>query len=479
MNPRGGPIARTRGVASAVPHSCGATATLSLSCVASPVPDCRICVNISVLVRSVPGGALATARSGMNAAYAILPTDGAVEHCPNQGECLKSSYAVICFSHLRWSFVFQRPQHLLSRCARERPVYFVEEPHWVEGSSHLDVSLSEEGVRVVVPHVDKHSRAPEAEQAKMIQELIAREELQDYVLWLYTPMALPLTEGLSPRAIVYDCMDQLSAFKGAPPGLVQLERELFQTADVVFTGGQALFDAKKALHDNVHAFPSSVDVPHFAQARAPQNDPDDQRVLSRPRLGFFGVIDERMDLQLVAGVAAARPGWNLVMVGPVVKIDEQSLPRAANITYLGSKSYQELPRYVAGWDVALLPFVRNESTEFISPTKTPEYLAAGLPVVSTSIRDVVRPYQSLGLVRIADSVDGFVAACEAALAEPPGPRLARADEYLSTLSWDRTWADMQSQIEQVVQGSASTSASSQAARSSVIRSSEVAAGAGE
>jgi len=193
-----------------------------------------------------------------------------------------------------------------------------------------------------------------------------------------------------------------------------------------------------------------VDVGHFAQARAPQSDPEDQRSLQHPRLGFFGVIDERMDLELLAGVAAARPNWSLVLLGPVVKVAEEHLPRAANIHYLGCKSYQELPSYVSGWDVALLPFARNEATEFISPTKTPEYLAAGLPVVSTSIRDVVKPYLAAGLVRIADSVSDFVSACEASLAESPGPRLARGDEFLSHLSWDITYAAMAKHVDRAV-----------------------------
>jgi len=301
-----------------------------------------------------------------------------------------------------------------------------------------------------VPYLNRDTRAPEAEQAEMIQALVAREELRDYVLWYYTPMALPIAAGLAPRAVVYDCMDQLAAFKGSPPELMRREEELFRQADVVFTGGQALFEEKKARHHNIHAFPSSVDVAHFAQARAPQADPSDQQSLRRPRLGFFGVIDERMDLDLLAGVAAARPEWNLILIGPVVKIEEESLPRAPNIFYLGSKSYQELPRYVSGWDVALLPFALNEATKFISPTKTPEYLAAGLPVVSTSIRDVVRPYQELGLARIADTADAFVEACDAALAESPGPRLARADEYLARLSWDKTWQAMLNEVDQVV-----------------------------
>ncbi|HET7541971.1 MAG TPA: glycosyltransferase [Polyangiaceae bacterium] len=365
----------------------------------------------------------------------------------------------------------------MSRCARERRVYFIEEPEWEEGENHLEVKQTAEGVHVVVPHLRRDSD-PKL-RAELVSALIARENLRDFVIWYYTPMALPLATGLSPRAIVYDCMDELSAFKNAPPELAEREAELFRLADVVFTGGQALFEAKSACHHDVHAFPSSVDVPHFAQARTLHTEPADQQPLTHPRLGFFGVIDERMDLDLLAGVSAARPEWNLILLGPVLKIDEQSLPRAPNIHYLGSKSYRELPRYVSGWDVALLPFVRNESTKFISPTKTPEYLAAGLPVVSTSIRDVVRPYQALGLVRIADSVIRFVCACEAALAEAPAPRITRADRYLSQLSWDRTWANMRAHVDRVVERRALVKSESRLAASVVVRSSGSSANAGE
>jgi UDP-galactopyranose mutase len=336
------------------------------------------------------------------------------------------------------------------RYARERRVYFIEEPIWHdEGVNRIELTRSSEGVNVVVPHLE-HGTS-EAAQAALLRDLFQREGVQRYVLWFYTPMAMPLAEQLRPLALVYDCMDELGAFKNAPPSLVDRERELFSRAALVFTGGWALYERKKTQHHDVHAFPSSVDVPHFAQARAPQEEPEDQRSLLHPRLGFYGVIDERMDLELLAGLSAARPEWSFVLLGPVVKIDPESLPRAANIHYLGSKSYAELPRYASGWDVALLPFARNESTEFISPTKTPEYLAAGLPVVSTSIRDVVRPYQELGLVNIADTCVDFVAACEAALSAAAGPRLARADEFLSQLSWDRTWQEMSVLVEQAVQ----------------------------
>jgi UDP-galactopyranose mutase len=252
-------------------------------------------------------------------------------------------------------------------------------------------------------------------------------------------MALAYTERLSPLAIVYDCMDELSAFKGAPPMLKTLEAELMRRASLVLTGGQSLYEAKRHQHPNIHPFPSSVDVAHFGAARRISVDPPDQAPIPSPRLGFFGVIDERMDLALLDGIAAARPDWHIVMIGPVVKIDPASLPRRPNIHYLGSRQYDELPRYISGWDVALLPFARNEATQFISPTKTPEYLAAGKPVVSTSIRDVVRPYGQKGLVRIADDAPAFVRACTAAMAEDRVKRTTQADAFLRQTSWEGTW----------------------------------------
>jgi UDP-galactopyranose mutase len=262
-------------------------------------------------------------------------------------------------------------------------------------------------------------------------------------------MALPFTEHVRASLVVYDCMDELSAFRGAPPELIERERRLLARADRVFTGGVSLYEAKRHLHRSVHAFPSSVDVPHFAAARKRQPDPEDQAPIGRPRLGFYGVIDERLDTDLLAAAAALRPDWNFVLVGPVVKIDAAQLPRGANVHYLGPKLYEELPRYLAGWDVALMPFARNESTRFISPTKTPEYLAAGRPVVSTPIADVVRSYGETGLVRIADTPEGFVAAAEAALDDAKHPErwIGPVDRALAEMSWDATWARMKELME--------------------------------
>jgi UDP-galactopyranose mutase len=359
---------------------------------------------------------------------------------------------LICFSHLRWDFVFQRPQHLLTRCAKERRVYFVEEPIYGNGSMHLHVSERDSGVHVVVPHLPEGLQSEVATTAvlrEMVRQMLREQDIEEYVFWYYTPMALPFTNHFSPLVSVYDCMDQLSAFKGADSNLPFMEKELFKKVDLVFTGGQTLYEAKRELHHAVHAFPSSIDIKHFGQARDQPNEPVDQVDIPHPRLGFFGVIDERFDIELLQRVAAQRPEWQFIMIGPVVKIHPGMLPRAANIHYLGAKSYADLPQYLAHWDVALLLFARNESTRFISPTKTPEYLAAGKPVISTSIRDVVRPYGELELVEIADAPDQFIAAAEKLLNGTDKTEwLKRVDEYLSGMSWNQTWSQMSELITQ-------------------------------
>lgn len=361
---------------------------------------------------------------------------------------------LVCFSHLRWDFVYQRPQHLLTRCAGDRRVFFIEEPIYGNGSMHLDVREAETGLYVVVPQLPDGLRSEIAINAvmkEMTRQLFIEHEIDEYVFWYYTPMALKFTEHFNPIASVYDCMDELSAFKGADSQLPALEKELFGHVDLVFTGGQSLYEAKCTQHKAVHAFPSSIDASHFGKARTEARDPDDQSSIPHPRLGFFGVIDERFDIELLKQVAAKRPDWNFIIIGPVVKIDPNSLPQYENIHYLGSKKYSELPEYLAGWDIALLLFARNESTRFISPTKTPEYLAAGKPVISTSIRDVVRPYGELQLVEIADTADEFIRAAETILSRPSRSEwLARVDAFLKDISWDKTWAQMSELIDLVV-----------------------------
>ena len=367
---------------------------------------------------------------------------------------------LICFSHLRWDFVYQRPQHLLSRAALERRVFFIEEPVFVNGSMRYETHERDNGVKVIVPFLPEGLRSDVAISAvlkEMLLRLFQQEAIMDYVFWYYTPMALSFTEHFNPLASIYDCMDELSAFKGAPTRLRDYEQQLFRTVDLVFTGGQSLYEAKNKQHHSVHAFPSSIDRPHFEQARQVQADAPDQKNIPFPRLGFFGVIDERFDIALLDEVAALRPDWHFIMIGPVVKIDPEVLPQRPNIHYLGSKKYNELPRYLAGWDIALLLFARNEATRFISPTKTPEYLAAGKPVISTSIQDVVRPYAEMGLVQIADAPEDLVKAAEDLLTHPSkSVWLQTVDSFLSGMSWDQTWMQMWQLVEQVIEAKQST-----------------------
>ncbi len=358
---------------------------------------------------------------------------------------------LLCLSHLRWHFVFQRPNHLMIRAARERRVFFVEEPMVTRGVPRLQISVPMADLpqlKLVVPQVNAPLGSEEAvrQHRALIDRLVAEHAIVRPVLWLYTPMALAVARHLDVSLVVYDCMDELSQFAMAPPRLRVFEEELFRRADVVFTGGQSLYESKRRQHDNVHLFASSVDAAHFASARLPGEDPADQRGIGRPRIGFFGVIDERMDTELLARLAHLRPDVQLIMIGPVVKITIASLPRAPNLHWLGCKAHGELPAYIGGWDAAMMPFARNPATEFISPTKTLEFMAAGKPVISTAIRDVVRPYGQRGLVRIADDAAGFSRAIDAALAEPAAARLASFDAFLAGTSWDRTWSAMRELI---------------------------------
>lgn len=365
---------------------------------------------------------------------------------------------IVCFSHLRWDFVYQRPQHLLSRFAVHSRVFFVEEARSEDvPSPRYLLQRRRDQLWTVTPLLPldcvQNSRRAAALRA-LLDQLFNEMTIGRFVAWYYTPMALEFSQHLRPSLTIYDCMDELSMFAGAPKHLSGLEADLLKRADLVFTGGQSLYEAKQKLHHSVHLFPSAVDATHFRRAENPGSEPEDQAQIARPRLGFYGVIDERMDLPLVREVADARGDWQIVMVGPVVKIDASTLPQSENIHYLGRKEYEVLPSYLAGWDVAIMPFARNESTRFISPTKTLEYLAGRKPVISTGVRDVVEPYGRLGMISIANDCAGFVSAAERILAKPATPSLT-SDAIVNSLSWDRTWKQMHDNIaEQLLERAA-------------------------
>jgi hypothetical protein len=368
---------------------------------------------------------------------------------------------LIVFCHLRWDFVFQRPQHLMTRLAEHYNILFVEEPMHTEGQARLEKMAVAPNITVYRPHTPIHQWGFHDDQLPTLQNLLADlvPEGERPVVWFYTPMALPLLQGLNPSLVVYDCMDELAAFKNPPKQLLQRESALLGIADLVFTGGPSLYEAKKDRHANAHCFSSSVDAKHFRKALDASISHPDQAGIPGPRLGFYGVIDERFDTELVRQMAAAHPEWQIVLVGPVVKIDPAELPRADNVHYMGQRNYDELPKFLAGWDVCLLPFAMNDSTKYISPTKVLEYMAAEKLSVSTPITDVKVPYGDV--VAIASTADEFIAACErmlAATADEKAKMVERMREIVANTSWDKTAARMHELISTTAPGKARSGA---------------------
>lgn len=361
---------------------------------------------------------------------------------------------LICFSHLRWDFVYQRPQHLMSRFAKQFRTFFIQEPEFHDAPDTYQFKLTAENVWVITPKLnsaDTERSTFVSRQKKLINLLFVQKKIEKYIVWYYTPMALKISSHLKPDVIIYDCMDELAAFKFAPAELKIMEAELFSKAHVVFTGGYSLYEVKKNAHHNIFPFPSSIDKAHFFRGRKKLAEPADQQNIPHLRFGFYGVIDERFNIKLIKEVAEKRPDWQLVLIGPVVKINPADLPKRDNIHYLGSKSYTELPQYLSGWDFAMISFEKNESTKFISPTKTPEYLAGGKPVISTSIKDVVSPYGDKKLVYIADTAEEFIASAEKELAKTPEQVkrwLSRVDYFLKNVSWDYTTGKMMDRIRE-------------------------------
>ncbi|WP_231426144.1 glycosyltransferase [Pedobacter sp. Leaf250] len=357
---------------------------------------------------------------------------------------------LLCFSHLRWDFVFQRPQHLMSRFAKEMNVYVMEEPIFDgQESSYLAIDKREEQLTIIVPHITPGLDHEQENllMKKLLTDFIGDSSLADWIFWYYTPMALQFSDHHAAALTVFDCMDELSAFDFAPKELVLLEKKLLKTADVVFTGGHSLHEAKKEQHNNIHVYPSSIDKKHFSKARTIEIEPEDQAAITGIKLGFIGVIDERFDVALIREIAEKRPEWQILLLGPVVKVSMDSLPKGPNLHYLGQKNYQELPSYLSGWNVALIPFAINNSTRFISPTKTPEYLAAGLRVVSTPIRDVVKPYGIEKLVSIGSNADEFIEAIEQIIASKDEKSWKNnVDDFLADKSWENTYEEMKKKM---------------------------------
>ncbi|HSN48821.1 MAG TPA: glycosyltransferase [Flavobacterium sp.] len=349
-------------------------------------------------------------------------------------------YDLIVFCHLRWQFVYQRPQHLISRMAKTMKTLFVEEPiHDSENKSSGNLIVIDSMLHVLQPNVRDIESI-----ANIIPHYVRNKNIP--FGWFYSASFSPLLEQFNFETVIYDCMDELSLFKGAPALLILQEKYLMAQADIIFTGGKSLYESKKVHHDNVLCFPSSVDEAHFAKALNGIAIADDIAHIPSPIVGYFGVIDERIDLTLLHNTALQLPNVSFVMIGPLAKIDESDLPKESNIHYLGMKSYDELPHYLKAFDIAMMPFALNDATKFISPTKTLEYMAAGKPIISTKIIDVVRDYSTC--VSLIETADEFCESINFLLEKTD--RLSLEMEYhkiLEKTSWDATAKKMNSIIK--------------------------------
>lgn len=365
---------------------------------------------------------------------------------------------LVVFSHLRWEFVTQRPQHIISRFAQDRKVLFVEEP--IASESPLQGSANvirvNQNITVIQPRIEWTNMLEDL--VPIVTEYMSKKGIQSPVLWFYSAAFQAIMDKIPHTLVVYDCMDELSAFKGASKSLIEQEKTLLQKADVVFTGGKSLYEAKRQLAENVYCYPSSVDREHFAKSLDEETvTPEDVNNIPHPIIGYYGVIDERVDLDLLAAVASLRPQVSFVMIGPVVKIEASDLPSPANIYYLGGKPYNDLPAYLKTFDIAMMPFALNASTKFISPTKTLEYIAGLKPIISTPIYDVVRDYNKV--LSIVEDATGFVRAIDQYLTENEDVKAVRKSQYeeiLSAVSWDTTVAGMKKNIQVLMVGQPSS-----------------------
>jgi glycosyltransferase involved in cell wall biosynthesis len=404
----------------------------------------------SVSVCDDAGNGDAFAPGASNAASA------AVSGAANDG---RDDFPIIVHCHLRWDFVWQRPQQIFSRLAANHRVLFIEDPVIADGEPHLAIDEPYPNVVRVIPQIprelainaDKDAEIflPQLRTALRTHPLLAGR-FDRAVHWFYSPMPAPGYLGkLDTVGVVYDCMDELANFRFAPPDIADRERFVMSNAGVVFTGGYQLFESKSKHHDNVNFYGCGVDVEHYGKARDDATAiPPAVAATPGPRFGYFGVIDERLDYELISALADRFPEASIVMAGPLAKVDPDELPRQPNIHWLGQQQYADLPAIVKGFDVCLMPFALNEATQYINPTKTLEYMAAGKPVVSTAVADVVRNFTPI--VQVARSQDEFLDAVERAWREPDTALIAQGIERAAGASWDATVESMRNDVQKAL-----------------------------
>lgn len=372
-------------------------------------------------------------------------------------------YPIIVHCHLRWDGVWQRPQQFLSRLSKRHRILFVEGPllHDSFAPPSYTVRQVPEHTNITVMQTSfPASRFHEGqwvdqERCRLLEEALAgplRGLFSDPVQWFYDPMAAPAHIGkFDERAVIYDCMDELSQFKFAPPEIIQRERFLLKEADVVFTGGRKMCESKSRFNRNCHFYGCGVDVEHFSQARSPHTQVPHDVPMGDAKfvLGYFGVVDERLDYELIAKLAEANSCWQVVMIGPTCKVDPEALPKAQNLHWLGRREYAQLPNYTKAFDVCLMPFAMNEATEFINPTKALEYMATGRPIASTPVPDVVSNFSRV--VKIASNHDEFIEICLKETLQPDDAAIERGIRMAEENQWDAIVQKLEKHIEEALQ----------------------------
>lgn len=383
-------------------------------------------------------------RSGSHGS--VHRADGRLGPTAAQSSKTRDDLPVIVHCHLRWDFVWQRPQQIFSRLAAHHPIAFIEEPRWEEAERRLDVSEPYPNVARIIPVLPRYESNDNSDaqwaavlvmlRRAFVEHPLLSRRFMSPVQWFYSPMTAPtFLDSFDAVSTIYDCMDELAQFRFAPVGLREREQLLISRSDVVFTGGYQLFQSKSRYHDNVHFYGCGVDAEHFSKARLPETEvPAEVAKLPRPIFGYFGVIDERLEYALLTRLAGEMPHASIVMVGPFAKIDQQSLPNLPNIHWLGQRSYAELPALVKSFDVCLMPFVLNQATQYINPTKTLEYMAAGKPVVSTAVPDVLHHFTPI--VEVALTADDFVTAARRTALTPRAELIEQGLERANRASWD-------------------------------------------
>ncbi|HSU55816.1 MAG TPA: glycosyltransferase [Candidatus Dormibacteraeota bacterium] len=369
-------------------------------------------------------------------------------------------YPIIVHSHLCWDWVWQRPQQFVSRLSKRHKILFVEtvapDPALVVPAARFRQVEKYPNTTILTVQFPAwrwgDGAYVDSERRRIVQQFVAGpgSEFENPVQWFYDPMAVPAFAGqMGERLTVYDCMDELSRFRCAPPEMSVREAKLLALADVVFTGGRKLWESKRRHHENCHFYGCGVDVAHFGKALKPETPIATQlESLSKPVLGYFGVVDERLDYDLIARLADANPEWSVAIVGPVLKVEEASLPRRANLHWLGGQPYADLPSFCKGFNICLMPFALNEATEFINPTKALEYMATGRPIISSAVPDVVANFGEV--VHVADDVEEFISLCRKATARPDAERTRRGLAKARENTWERIVSELEGHVEEAL-----------------------------